>query len=307
MQETFYQGSVSELLSRVTQLYSIADIATEFQVNQSTIHRWINGTVEPKSFVADRLFNMLTRKISAKENDEKTGDFTFIDLFAGIGGIRKGFEQAGGKCLYTSEWDEYAQKTYSNNYPSEHAINGDITKVNAADIPDHDILLAGFPCQPFSIAGVSKKKSLGRPTGFEDKTQGTLFFDVARIIQEKKPKAFVLENVKNLKSHDKGRTFEVIWETLTKELGYTCDYHIFDGQYWVPQHRERIVIVGFRDKVDFKLQDMELPTKGDVKLSSILHKTDGSEPRLIQDGDKYFDFENNKVLDKYTLTDNLKG
>lgn len=305
MAEKYYQGSITELLTRVSQFYSIADIATEFQVNQSTIHRWMNGSIEPKNFIADRLVNMLTRKISAKENDEKEGDFTFIDLFAGIGGIRKGFEQAGGKCLYTSEWDLYAQKTYSNNYPSEHLINGDITKVDAKDIPDHDVLLAGFPCQPFSIAGVSKKKSLGRPTGFEDKTQGTLFFDVARIIKEKKPKAFVLENVKNLKSHDKGRTFEVIWETLTKDLKYTCDYKIIDGQSWVPQHRERIVIVGFRDKIDFKLDDMELPPKGEIKLSSILHKTDGSEEKLIQDGDKYFDFENNKVHDKYTLTDNL--
>lgn len=305
MAENYYQGSITEMLTRVSQFYSIADIATEFQVNQSTIHRWMNGSIEPKNFIADRLVNMLTRKISAKENDNKKGEFTFIDLFAGIGGIRKGFEQAGGKCLYTSEWDLYAQKTYSNNYPSEHLINGDITKVDAKDIPDHDVLLAGFPCQPFSIAGVSKKKSLGRPTGFEDKTQGTLFFDVARIIKEKQPKAFVLENVKNLKSHDKGRTFEVIWETLTKDLKYTCDYKIIDGQSWVPQHRERIVIVGFRDKIDFKLDDMELPPKGEIKLSSILHKTDGSEEKLIQDGDKYFDFENNKVHDKYTLTDNL--
>lgn len=305
MQESFCQGSISELLLQVSQFYSISDIATEFQVNQSTIHRWMNGTVEPKNFVADRLFNMLTRKVSAKENDKKTGEFTFIDLFAGIGGIRKGFEQAGGKCLYTSEWDEYAQKTYSNNYPSEHKINGDITKVDASEIPNHDVLLAGFPCQPFSIAGVSKKKSLGRPTGFEDKTQGTLFFDVARIIKEKQPKAFVLENVKNLKSHDKGRTFEVIWETLTKELGYTCDYKIFDGQSWVPQHRERIVIVGFRNKINFSLNDMIIPPKGEIKLSSILHKIDGTEPKLIQDGDKYFNFEKNEVHENYTLTDNL--
>ena len=305
MAERFVQGSVTELLEQVARFYSIADIATEFQVNQSTIHRWLNGTVEPKSFIADRLFNMLTRKISAKDNDEKDGDFTFVDLFAGIGGIRKGFEQAGGKCLYTSEWDEYAQKTYSNNYPSEHQINGDITKVSADDIPDHDVLLAGFPCQPFSIAGVSKKKSLGRPTGFEDKTQGTLFFDVARIIKKKQPKAFVLENVKNLKSHDKGRTFEVIWETLTKDLGYTCDYKIFDGQCWVPQHRERIVIVGFKNKIDFSLDDMPLPNKGEISLSAILHKTDGTEPKLLQDGDKYFDFAHGKVQDKYTLTDHL--
>lgn len=305
MENQFYQASISDLLEQVTNLYSISDISTELQVNQSTIHRWLNGSVQPKLFIADRLINMIARKIPAQENDEKQGDFTFIDLFAGIGGIRKGFEQAGGKCLYTSEWDEFAQKTYSNNYPSKHPINGDITKVNAADIPDHDILLAGFPCQPFSIAGVSKKKSLGRPTGFADKTQGTLFFDVARIIKEKQPKAFVLENVKNLKSHDRGNTFKVIWETLTQDLGYTCSYKIIDGQSWVPQHRERIVIIGFRNKVNFSLDDMLLPQKGEIKLGSILHKTDGTEPKLPQDGDKYFDFENNKVLDKYTLTDNL--
>lgn len=272
MEEVFFQSSIIDLLEQVTKLYSISDIATELQVNQSTIHRWLNGSVQPKSFIADRLVNMISRKIPAQENDEKNGDFTFIDLFAGIGGIRKGFEQAGGKCVFTSEWDEFAQKTYSNNYPSKCPINGDITKVNAEDIPDHDVLLAGFPCQPFSIAGVSKKKSLGRPTGFEDKTQGTLFFDVARIIEKKNPKVFVLENVKNLKSHDKGNTFKVIWETLTQDLKYTCSYRIIDGQSWVPQHRERIVIVGFRNKVDFSLEDMELPPKGEVKLASILHK-----------------------------------
>ncbi len=305
MGESFFQSSIKDLLEQVTKLYSISDISTELQVNQSTIHRWLNGSVQPKSFIADRLVNMISRKIPAQENDNREGDFTFIDLFAGIGGIRKGFEQAGGKCLYTSEWDEFAQKTYSNNYPSKHPINGDITKVDAKDIPEHDVLLAGFPCQPFSIAGVSKKKSLGRPTGFEDKTQGTLFFDVARIIKEKQPKVFVLENVKNLKSHDKGNTFKVIWETLTQDLGYTCSYRIIDGQSWVPQHRERIVIVGFKNKIDFSLDDMILPPKGEIKLGSILHKTDGTEPRLPQDGDKYFDFENNKVLDKYTLTDNL--
>ena len=305
MDEYFYQSSITELLTQVTNLYSISDISTELQVNKSTIHRWLNGSIQPKSFIADRLVNMIARKIPTQENDERLGEFTFIDLFAGIGGIRKGFEQAGGKCLYTSEWDEFAQKTYINNYPSKHRINGDITKVDAKDIPDHDVLLAGFPCQPFSIAGVSKKKSLGRPTGFEDKTQGTLFFDVARIIKEKQPKVFVLENVKNLKSHDKGNTFKVIWETLTQDLGYTCSCKIIDGQSWVPQHRERIVIVGFRNKTNFSLENMPLPPKGTIKLASILHKTDGTEPRLPQDGDKYFDFENNKVLDKYTLTDNL--
>ena len=135
MEEHFYQSSITELLTQVTNLYSISDISTELQVNKSTIHRWLNGSIQPKSFIADRLVNMIARKVPTQENDDRLGDFTFIDLFAGIGGIRKGFEQAGGKCLYTSEWDEFAQKTYSNNYPSKHPINGDITKVDAKDIP----------------------------------------------------------------------------------------------------------------------------------------------------------------------------
>ena len=168
--------------------------------------------------------------------------FTFIDLFAGIGGIRLGFERTGGKCVFSSEWDKYSQLTYSVNFGEVPA--GDITKIDACDIPDHDILLAGFPCQPFSIAGVSKKKSLGRETGFKDQTQGTLFFDVCRILEEKRPKAFLLENVKNLCSHDKGNTFRVIRDSLL-ELDYLIFYKILDGQHWVPQHRERIIIVGF--------------------------------------------------------------
>jgi len=169
---------------------------------------------------------------------------TFIDLFAGIGGIRLGFEQAGCQCVYSSEWDTYAQKTYQANFGE--LPDGDITKVCSADIPDHEILTGGFPCQPFSIAGVSKKNSLGRATGFEDETQGTLFFDVCRILKEKKPRAFMLENVKNLKSHDRGNTFRVILDSL-QDLGYRVFYQVLDGQLFVPQHRERIVIVGFRE------------------------------------------------------------
>ena len=168
--------------------------------------------------------------------------FSFIDLFAGIGGMRLGFEGAGGHCVYSSEWNKYSQQTYFANFGEQP--EGDITQVTAADIPDHDILVAGFPCQPFSIAGVSKKNSLGRATGFADKTQGTLFFDVCRILKAKRPKAFLLENVKNLCSHDRGRTFKVILESLD-ELGYSVYYAILDGQNYVPQHRERIIIVGF--------------------------------------------------------------
>ena len=169
-------------------------------------------------------------------------DFTFIDLFAGIGGIRLGFESIGGQCVFTSEWNDYSKKTYQANFGEEDHFIGDIVTFPADKVPDHDVLLAGFPCQPFSIAGVSKKNALGRPHGFECTTQGTLFFDVARIIAAKQPKAFMLENVKNLVSHNKGHTFEVICNTLEQELGYQIFWKVIDGQSWVPQHRERIII-----------------------------------------------------------------
>jgi DNA (cytosine-5)-methyltransferase 1 len=172
--------------------------------------------------------------------------FKFIDLFAGIGGIRLAFQKLGGKCVFTSEWNGYAKKTYEANFGE--VPFGDITQVDEKQIPDHDVLLAGFPCQPFSLAGVSKKNALGRAHGFLDETQGTLFFDIARIIKAKKPKAFLLENVKNLYSHDKGKTFKVIYNAL-KELGYSVHYKVLDGKHFVPQHRERIIIVGFRNSI----------------------------------------------------------
>lgn len=180
-----------------------------------------------------------------KQHEVRDRQFTFIDLFAGIGGMRIAFDRAGGHCVYSNEWNKYSQQTYFANFGEQP--EGDITQVVASSIPDHDILVAGFPCQPFSIAGVSKKNSLGRATGFEDKTQGTLFFDVCRILKEKRPKAFMLENVKNLCSHDKGRTFKVILEAL-EELDYSVFYSVLDGQQFVPQHRERILIVGFDRK-----------------------------------------------------------
>ena len=182
--------------------------------------------------------NMLGISFAPQDNPT----FTFIDLFAGIGGMRLAFENNGGECVYSSEWNKYCQQTYFANFGEQP--DGDITKVDARSIPPHDILVAGFPCQPFSIAGVSKKNSLGQATGFQDKTQGTLFFDVCRIIKAKRPKAFMLENVKNLKSHDHGNTFSVIRESLD-ELDYEVFYAVLDGQNYVPQHRERIVIVGF--------------------------------------------------------------
>lgn len=187
----------------------------------------------------------------------KSPSFRFIDLFAGIGGVRLAFQNQGGKCVFTSEWDKFAKKTYDANFGE--VPFGDITKIREDDIPDHDILLAGFPCQPFSIAGVSKKNSLGRNHGFLDETQGTLFFDVARIIKKKKPKAFLLENVKNLISHDKGRTFNVIYNTLN-ELGYSIHYKVLDGKHFVPQHRERIIIVGFNKEVYNCNENFQFPT-----------------------------------------------
>jgi len=134
--------------------------------------------------------------------------FTFIDLFAGIGGTRLAFEKAGGKCVFSSEWNKFSQETYAANFGE--IPDGDITGISEEAIPDHDILIAGFPCQPFSIAGISSKNHLGRPHGFKDLTQGTLFFDIVRILKKKRPKAFLLENVKNLERHDKGKTFQVI-------------------------------------------------------------------------------------------------
>ncbi len=229
--------------------------------------------------------------------------FTFIDLFAGIGGLRLGFESIGGRCVFTSEWDKYSQKTYRANFPDDdHEINGDITKIEAADIPAHDVLLAGFPCQPFSIAGVSKKNSLNRPHGFEDKTQGTLFYDVARIIRHHRPAAFLLENVRNLVSHDKGRTFATIKDVLENDLGYRIKCRIVDGRSWVPQHRERIFIAGFREDSGFDFDAMPLPDKATApRLGSILHPEDGSETP-----DQRFVVDNiGKVNQKYTLTNHL--
>ena len=219
-----------------------------------------------------------------KQQETKNGDFTFIDLFAGIGGMRIAFERAGGHCVYSNEWNKYSQQTYFANFGEQP--EGDITQVAASSIPDHDILVAGFPCQPFSIAGVSKKNSLGRATGFEDKTQGTLFFDVCRILKEKRPKAFMLENVKNLCSHDKGRTFKVILESLD-ELNYSVFYSILDGQDFVPQHRERILIVGFNRELYPKEFDFEF------KLT----------PRLPKP--KMRDILDHDVDSKYTLSDKL--
>ncbi len=277
-----------------------AEIARHLGVDARTVRRWVVEQSVPAHY-AFGLQRLLPLELPFAED----ASFTFIDLFAGIGGIRIAFEGLGGHCVFTSEWDSYAQKTYADNFPGGHQINGDITQVDATDIPDHDVLLAGFPCQPFSIAGVSKKNALGRAHGFACETQGTLFFDVARIIDAKKPRAFLLENVKNLVSHDKGRTFDVIRRTLSEELGYHIHCRVIDGAHFVPQHRERILIVGFREPTNFDFDALPLPAKGRRTLSEILHKTDGSEPLLPWDGDRFFQHAKNKVDPKYTLTDNL--
>lgn len=183
----------------------------------------------------------------------------------------------GGRCVYTSEWNAKSQQTYRANFGDE-PIDGDITKIGVEDIPRHDVLLAGFPCQPFSIAGVSKKNALGRPHGFLCEAQGTLFFDVARIIAHHRPKAFLLENVKNLTSHDRGRTFGVIRHTLETELGYSITWRVIDAKGFVPQHRERILIAGFREPAPFSFDLAEIPdSSSGPRLRSILHPEDGSE------------------------------
>ncbi|WP_323813416.1 DNA (cytosine-5-)-methyltransferase [Cellvibrio sp. NN19] len=288
------------LLREARAIYSQSDLADILGVDVRTIRRWEVRENEPPPYLSDAIRQRILPLITQPKNQEHP--FTFIDLFAGIGGIRMGFEKFGGHCVFTSEWNNFSQKTYLANFPADetHMFAGDITQVHESDVPDHDVLLAGFPCQPFSIAGVSKKNALGRPHGFECTTQGTLFFDVARIIAEKKPKAFLLENVKNLVSHDKGNTFKVILETLRDELGYQVHYKVIDGQHFTPQHRERIIIVGFLEKNDFSWDKLKLPSTG-PRLSSILHPQDGSEK--IED--PYTIGEKGKINPKYTLTENL--
>lgn len=291
MSEAEAQIRLKEARGRFTQ----KNLAAQLEVSIKTIQRWERG--ECPSNIAPALNEILRTQNQTADNADR---FTFIDLFAGIGGIRLGFQSAGGKCVFTSEWNTYSQKTYYENFGREHEIVGDICPYPAEDIPDHDVLLAGFPCQPFSIAGVSKKNALGRPHGFECTTQGTLFFDVARIIAAKRPKAFLLENVKNLLSHDKGNTFKIILQTLKDELGYDVHPMVIDGKSWVPQHRERIIIVGFKQETGFSWDDLKVPKEG-PKLSNILHPENGTE----QEEEPFTIGDKAKVHDKYILTNNL--
>lgn len=302
-----------DLLTKVASIFSQQTIADTIGHPREVVNRWLKERVrEPdQGWLTYRervaLQNMLPKP------PEGESDFTFIDLFAGIGGIRYGFEQAGGQCVFTSEYDKYAVKTYLANYYCEHDVHGDIKEITqpegmskkqayehiCSSIPDHDVLLAGFPCQPFSIAGVSKKNSLGRAHGFECNTQGTLFFDVARIIEAKRPLAIMLENVKNLKSHDRGKTFKVIMNTLD-ELGYDVvdreydaherDPKIVNGKNFVPQNRERIVIVAFR---------RDLAVGAELTLKDVSKYFPAQEPCV---GDV---LDTDGVDDKYILTPKL--
>ena len=277
---------------------SVEELAKETGFSARTIYRWEAGEMEPRAAVI-RALEVLSAYPARPANSQAT--FRFIDLFAGIGGLRRGFEPLGGECVFTSEWDKYSQKTYRANFDCEHEFAGDITKVSADDIPEHDVLLAGFPCQPFSIAGVSKKNALKRPHGFACEAQGTLFFDVARIIEAHRPRAFLLENVKNLVNHDRGRTFEVIKGILEAELKYKVHTKVVNAKSLVPQNRERIFIVGFREANDFSFDNLAIPDPlHGPRLKSILHPEDGSEPE-----DKPYTGKDGHVSDRYTLTDHL--
>lgn len=290
--------SVSEFSRlRTSAGISVDALADMAGFSRSTVYRWERGETRPRRAALKLLDGMVRESRAAKPHGKA---FRFIDLFAGIGGLRRGFDE-WGECVFTSEWDKYSQKTYLANYECEHEVAGDITKVTVESIPAHDLLLAGFPCQPFSIAGVSKKNALNRPHGFLDETQGTLFFNVAKIIQHHRPRAFLLENVKNLVNHDKGRTFEVIHRTLV-ELGYQIHWKVINSKAFVPQQRERIFIVGFREKNDFSFADLVLPDPlNGPKLGTILHPEDGTEAP-----DSHYTRGNiASVSEKYTLTDHL--
>ncbi len=289
-------------LARKAAGLSVRECSEFLSVSTSTAHRYENGESKPRVAEIQALKGL---GLAKPKSVPQTKDFffKFIDLFAGIGGLRRGFEAIGGKCVFTCEWDTFSRKTYAENFHSDEIeIAGDIREVREQDIPSHDVLLAGFPCQPFSIAGVSKKNALNRPHGFACEAQGTLFFDVARIIRHRRPRAFLLENVKNLVNHDQGRTFRVIRDVLTKELGYRIDTKIIDAKSWVPQHRERIFIAGFRDETDFSFDMMTIPDpmKG-PKLGSILHSGNGSEKP-----EGHFTLGRQAAIsDKYTLSDQL--
>lgn len=309
MESVTYAQSV---LDSALSLMPAAELARLLGKSERSVRRWQrSGDPIPREREL-AILQVLRERTMIRS--PKASTFRFIDLFAGIGGIRQGFEDAGGHCVFSSEWDRFALQTYRANYGNEEeVIQTDIREITAAsddedinsqmissEIPDHDVLLAGFPCQPFSLAGVSKKNSLGREHGFMCEAQGTLFFDVARIIDVKRPRAFLLENVKNLRSHDGGRTYEVIRRTLD-ELGYRVFDRVIDGKGFVPQHRERIYMVGFHKSAPFSWEQIDFPSPKARTMASVLHPEDGSEPREPP----YTHGEAARVADKYILSEKL--
>lgn len=299
-----HEAQALEALRTARLHLSREELASELGISARRIERWESGTISDATLVFRALTDLL-RAQRVRNEEPKAGEFTFADLFAGIGGTRLGFENVGGQCVFTSEYDRFCVQTYRTNFRPTHEVAGDIRQITqsdetiAAHIPDHDVLVAGFPCQPFSIAGVSKKNALGRAHGFECDTQGTLFFDICKILQVKRPLAFLLENVRNLRSHDGGKTFTIIMRSL-KELGYQVESRVIDARHWVPQHRERVFIVGFLRPTAFRIDDIAVPTGKAPVLSAVLHSEDGKEapqPGFIQ--------SNGAVEKKYTLTSHL--
>lgn len=259
---------------------TLPEAAALLKSSMRSIHRYDRGEIAPSDLAMDTLRQAAQAHSAARSPPRRA--FNFIDLFAGIGGLRRGFESIGGNCVFTSEWDRHAQETYQLNFRDNHPPEGDIREFSAEPekIPDHDLLLAGFPCQPFSIAGVSKKNALGRPHGFLCDTQGTLFYDTAEIIRAKRPAAFLLENVKNLERHDGGATFRTIMNVLRNELKYEVTARVISSEAWVPQKRERIFIVGFREPAGFDLNALDLPDPAlGPKLGSILDPHDEVDPK----------------------------
>ena len=228
--------------------------------------------------------------------------FRYAELFAGIGGLGAGFAANGGECVYANERDKYAAATYAANNPAVEMDVRDVRDVAPEDVPDHDVLLAGFPCQPFSVAGITKRRAIGRATGMACQDQGNLFFEAARIIDAKRPRAVVLENVKNLLRHDSGRTLAIIGETLS-DLGYGVAHRVLDAAAWVPQHRERIFIVALSGRDECDMEAIEVPPKPAwPTLRNVLHQPDGNEvaERPYTHGDKRL-----RVADKYTLSPHM--
>ena len=269
---------------------SFDDAHVLLDTSERQLRRYLAGEVPVPKLKLEKVRELAEKRRAARP----AAKFRFIDLFAGIGGLRIGFEGIGGRCVFTSEWDRWSEKTYEANFPDgedDHVMAGDIRPYGADPslMPEFDVLLAGFPCQPFSLAGVSKKNSLGRAHGFDDVKQGNLFFDIERIIRHHRPAAFLLENVKHLQRHDKGRTFEVIRRTLEDELDYAIDFRVVSSDPWVPQKRERIFIAGFRKDVGFSFRDFDrmIPDKSKwPRLGDILQS-------------------HNEVDAKYTLTPHL--